>query len=104
MLGDGVQFFPYRDLSGFVEDVDAKRIELFGADFIIVDFEFGVTNAGKKDIGRFLRDDLNFRGTTLMCSLHSYFGEYDELIRSSFDYVIDKLPLTLTELLQYQKR
>ncbi len=97
-LGTEIELITYISLSDFEDDLIDGNPKATSSECIIVDFEFGNTNAGKRDFANYIRDEHNYQKPILLCSLHDSFGEYDQLIRESFDSVIDKTPLTWAEL------
>ncbi len=97
-LGSEVDLVSYTSISDFEDDLIGLDKRILSSECIIVDFEFGYTNVGKKDFANYVRDEHGYKNPIILCSLHDSFGEYDELIRDSFDLVFDKSPLTWPEL------
>lgn len=93
------QCLRYTSLSEFEEDLlENKSSVIKESQCVIVDYEFGYTNAGKRDFASYLKNDHKYNKAVILSSLHDNFGEYDKLIRESFDLIIDKTPLTPKEL------
>lgn len=97
-LGEEIHFIPFNTISDCEQALIDEPQKILKASCIIVDFEFGNTTAGKKDFASYLRNECGYKGAILMCSLHESFGEYDDLIQKSFTKIIDKTPLTWSEL------
>ena len=97
-LGESVDFVGLKSQLELELRLD-RGTELLKAKCAIVDFDFGEHegNAGETGIVDFLRRS-GFKGKIVMCSIHKDFGEYDEQIRTEFDAVIKKKPLSWNDL------
>jgi hypothetical protein len=98
ILGKEIIFISFKDLTDCEGAFISQREDVLSSKCIIVDFEFGKTNAGKRDFATYLREIHGYKNPILMCSLHDKFGDYDELVRTTYDHILDKMPLTWLEL------
>ncbi len=98
VLGDEIKFIGFEKISDCEDAFIDKCTDVMNSECVIVDFEFGYTNAGKKDFASYLRVQHGYKNPILLCSIHDNFFDYDRLIKETFTKVIDKIPMTWQEL------
>ena len=72
---------------------DIKRASL-----ILVDYDYGSGTAIKSQLAEYIRNELNFSGKLVLCSLHEFFMKDEQKIRQDYDAVSHKRDLNWEKL------
>jgi hypothetical protein len=72
--------------------------DIKAASLVLVDYDYGSGTAVKSQLAEYIRQELNFKGKLVLCSLHEFFMKDEKRVRQDYDTVLHKRDLSWEKL------